>query len=180
MPAVSKSVGGARSEGEPLAHAVSLMVALAALWLLLSGHYVPLILTLGGFSCLLVTWIAGRMDVVDREGHPIHLTWRALTYWPWLIWQIVRSNIDVARIILTPSLPISPQLVKVETSQSDDLGRVVYANSITLTPGTVSIFVWSDSIEVHALTHSTADDLKTGEMNRRVCGMMGDPIEDKP
>ena len=157
-----------------MAHAVSLVVALAVVWLLLSGHYDPLLLTLGGLSCLFVTFIALRMDVVDHEGHPVHLTWRALTYWPWLLWQIIKSNIDVARIIVSPSLPISPELIKVETSQSDDLGRVVYANSITLTPGTVSIFVWSDSIEVHALTHETATELKSGEMNRRVCGMMGD------
>lgn len=157
-----------------MAHAASLLVALAVVWLLLSGHYDPLILTLGGLSCLFVTLIAQRMDVVDHEGHPIHLTWRALTYWPWLLWQIIQSNIDVARIILSPSLPISPELITVEASQSDDLGRVIFANSITLTPGTVSIFVWSGSIEVHALTHESAADLQSGEMNRRVSGMMGD------
>ncbi|MDJ0607809.1 MAG: Na+/H+ antiporter subunit E [Kiloniellales bacterium] len=157
-----------------MAHAVSLMVALAIVWLLLSGHYDPLIVGLGAVSCVLVTWIALRMDVVDREGHPIHLTWRAPFYWSWLLWQIVKSNFTVARIIVSPSLPISPELVKVDTSQSDDLGRVIYANSITLTPGTVSIYVWSNSIEVHALTRETADDLRTGEMDRRVCGMVGE------
>ncbi len=150
------------------------MVALAIVWLLLSGHYDPLIVGLGAVSCVLVTWIALRMDVVDREGHPIHLTWRAPFYWSWLLWQIVKSNFTVARIIVSPSLPISPELVKVDTSQSDDLGRVIYANSITLTPGTVSIYVWSNSIEVHALTRETADDLRTGEMDRRVCGMVGE------
>ena len=157
-----------------MAHAVSLAVALGAVWLLLSGHYDPLILGLGGASCLFVTWIALRMDVVDHEGHPVHLTWRALIYWSWLLWQIIKSNIDVARVILSPSLPISPQLIKVKASQSDDLGRVVFANSITLTPGTVSIFVWRDSIEVHALTQPAAADLQSGEMDRRVLNMMGE------
>ena len=157
-----------------MAHAVSLMVALAVVWLLLSGHYTPLIVGLGAFSCAFVTWIALRMDVVDREGHPIHLSWRAPFYWSWLLWQIVKSNFAVARIIVSPSLPISPELVKVDASQSDDLGRVIFANSITLTPGTVSIYVWSNSVEVHALTRETADDLRTGEMDRRVCGMVGD------
>ncbi len=150
------------------------MVALAVVWLLLSGHYDPLIVGLGAASCVLVTWIALRMDVVDREGHPIHLSWRAPIYWSWLLWQIIKSNITVARIILSPSLPISPELVKVEASQSDDLGRVIFANSITLTPGTVTIYVWSSSVEVHALTRETAEDLKTGEMDRRVCGMVGE------
>ena len=157
-----------------MAHAVSLMVALAVVWLLLSGHYDPLIVGLGAVSCVFVTWIALRMDVVDREGHPIHLSWRAPFYWSWLLWQIVKSNFAVARIIVSPSLPISPELVKVDASQSDDLGRVIFANSITLTPGTVSIYVWSNSVEVHALTRETADDLRTGEMDRRVCGMVGD------
>ncbi|MDH3472449.1 MAG: Na+/H+ antiporter subunit E [Rhodospirillales bacterium] len=157
-----------------MAHAVSLSVALFALWLLLSGHYEPLIIGLGAASCVFVALIARRMDVVDREGHPIHLTWRALMYWPWLAWEIVKSNIDVARIVLDPALPISPRVIKVEASQAEDLGRVIYANSITLTPGTVSIDVRGGTIEVHALTRSLAEGLETGEMDRRVSGMAGD------
>ncbi len=115
------------------------------------------------------------MDVVDREGHPIHLTWRALVYWPWLLWEIVKSNLQVARIILSPRLEISPELIKVPTSQGSDLGRVIYANSITLTPGTVSIYVWSEAIEVHALNRDFAAGVETGDMDRRVCAMEGKP-----
>ena len=152
---------------------ISLTVALFVLWLLLSGHYEPLIVILGLLSCVFVAWVAHRMDVVDREGHPIHLTWRAATYWPWLLWQIVKSNVDVARIVLSPRMPIERQIVWVRASQVDDLGYVIYGNSITLTPGTVTIDLIDDKIGVHALSDAFAEDLKSGDMDRRVTEMEG-------
>lgn len=159
--------------GTLLARAVSLTVSLFVLWLLLSGHYDPLLLSLGAVSCMLVAWIAYRMDVADHEGHPIHLTWRVLLYWIWLFWEIIKSNIQVARLILAPRLAISPTVIKVKASQPDDLGHVTYANSITLTPGTVSIDVRNATIEVHAITREMAESLQTGEMDRRVTRMEG-------
>ena len=130
-------------------------------------------MTLGALSCVLVGWIAHRMDVADREGHPIHLTWRALLYWPWLLWEIAKSNIQVARIIMDRRLPISPRVIWVKASQPDELGHVIYGNSITLTPGTVSIDVKDHQIEVHALAEVFAADLETGDMDRRATGMEG-------
>lgn len=152
---------------------VSLFLVLYVLWLLLSGHYDPLLLGLGALSCAFVTWIAHRMDVVDREGHPIHLTWRALIYWPWLFWQIVLSNIATARIILTPRMPIAPKVITVTTSQLDHLGQAIYGNSITLTPGTVTLNVRGNSMQVHCLAERFAEDLETGEMDRRSTRMEG-------
>jgi multicomponent Na+:H+ antiporter subunit E len=156
-----------------LVRAVSLSVVLYILWLLLSGHYEPLLLILGAVSCIFVAWIAYRMDVADREGHPIHLTWRSLVYWPWLFSEIVKANLEVARLILSPRLAISPTVIKVKASQPDELGHVIYANSITLTPGTVSIDVRESAIEVHAITREMAEGLQTGEMDRRVTRMEG-------
>ncbi len=156
-----------------MVHAVSLSVVLYILWLLLSGHYEPLLLILGAVSCIFVAWIAYRMDVADREGHPIHLTWRSLVYWPWLFWEIVKANLEVARLILSPRLAISPTVIKVKASQPDELGHVIYANSITLTPGTVSIDVRESTIEVHAITREMAEGLQTNEMDRRVTRMEG-------
>jgi multicomponent Na+:H+ antiporter subunit E len=155
-------------------HAISLALVLFALWLLLSGHYVPLLIGLGALSVLLVVTIALRMDVVDREGHPIHLSPKALLYWPWLAWEIVKSNVDVARRILSPTLPISPTVIRLKASQKSELGKVIYANSITLTPGTVSIDIDGDKIEVHALTREAAQALRTGDMDRRVTRFEGD------
>lgn len=153
--------------------AISLGGVLFGLWLLLSGHYDPLLIGFGLFSCALVVAIAHRMDVVDREGHPIDLGFGAVTYWLWLLLEIAKSNIDVARRILDPSLPISPTVIRVKTSQKTELGRVIYANSITLTPGTVSVQLADGMIEVHSLTADGAASLEEGEMDRRVTAMEG-------
>ena len=84
-------------------HSFSLGAVLFAVWLLLSGHYTPFIISLGIASSALVVLVTLRMDVADREGHPIHLTWRALPYWSWLILEIIKANIDVAKQIVSPS-----------------------------------------------------------------------------
>jgi multicomponent Na+:H+ antiporter subunit E len=152
-------------------HAVSLVIALAGLWMILSFDHDPLLLGLGAVSVALSAAIAMRMGFTDREGHPTHLLTHGLAYWPWLLLEIAKSNVAVARVILHPRLPISPQIIKVPTSQRTDLGRVIYANSITLTPGTVSIRVRPDTIIVHALTAEGARSLATGDMDRRISRM---------
>lgn len=149
----------------------SLAGVLFGLWLLLSGHFEPLLLGFGIASCLLVVAIAHRMDVIDHEGHPIHIWHRALLYWPWLLIEIAKSNIEVARLILHPKLPISPVLLQVSASQKTDLGQVIYANSITLTPGTVSVELEDGKILVHALTEAGATALEAGKMDRRVASL---------
>ena len=160
--------------GSGVIRAFSLGIFLAAIWLLLSGHYTPLILAFGAVSVVFVVWLARRMDVVDREGHPMHLTWGAPLYWSWLGWQIVLSNIAVARAILAPRLSIDPRMIEVEATQGDDLGRVTFANAITLTPGTVTVRVLENRrILVHALTAEAADDLASGDMARRTTRMTG-------
>ncbi|MSO90408.1 MAG: cation transporter [Acetobacteraceae bacterium] len=147
---------------------VSLILALAAFWLLLSGHFTPFLLALGLASVLAVTWFVDRrMRVVDLEGHPSHLSLNVLTYWPWLLWEIVKAAWDVTKIILHPRLPISPEIIRVPASQKTDVGQVIYANSITLTPGTISLETDDGSILVHALTRAGADGLATGDMDRR-------------
>jgi len=147
---------------------LSLGMVLAILWLALSGHFEPLLLAFGGGSVLLVTWLAVRMEVSDPEGHPIHLALRGLRYWPWLLQQMLVSSLSVIRIILDPRLPISPRLIQVQPSQHTDLGRVIFANSITLTPGTVSVRVSEEGVLVHSLTERGARALAAGHMDRRV------------
>lgn len=154
--------------------AFSLGIFLAGIWLLLSGHYTPLILAFGAGSVVLVVWLARRMDVIDNEGHPVHLTWQAPLYWLWLGWQIALSNIAVARDILSVNPSIDPRMIEVDAPQSDDLGRVTFANAITLTPGTVSVrMLPNDRILVHALTTAAAEDLESGAMARRTKGLTG-------
>ncbi len=155
-----------------MVHAISLAAVLAGLWILLSGHFEPLLLGFGVLSCAVVVAISLRMDVVDHEGHPIHLGPTALSYFPWLLLEIAKSNIDVARRILDPRLPVTPTRIRVKASQRSELGQMIYANSITLTPGTVSMSIDDGFIDVHALTADGAAALAAGEMDRRVTAMM--------
>ena len=153
---------------------LGLVITLFIFWLLLSGIYQPLIISFGIASSLLVAWIAHRMDVIDHEGFPIHLGAKAVSYWPWLIWEIIKANIDVAAIIIKPKLPITPTMFNSPASQKTEVGQVTYANSITLTPGTISVGVADGIVEVHALTSQSADDVITGRMDKRVSQMEGD------
>jgi len=150
-------------------HAVALGMTLFGVWLLWSGHYNPLLISFGAVSCLLVVLLSWRMDIVDEEAAPVQLGLRPFIFYaPWLAWRIVLANIDVARLILDPQLPVSPVIVRVKASQKGDLGRVIYANSITLTPGTVSVDMMGDVITVHALTTKLAESDQSGDMDRRV------------
>lgn len=143
------------------------------LWLLASGHYTALLITFGVASCTGVVVLCRRMAIVDAEAVPVHLLLRALRYVPWIVYQVVIANIDVARRVLFPASGITPQFFNVVATQRTDLGRVLYANSITLTPGTVSVVVFDDRITVHAISKEGADSLREGEMDRQVSRMEG-------
>ncbi len=147
---------------------VSLAIALFAFWLLLSGQTSPFLIAAGIGSALAVLAICERMGILDREGQPIHLGLRAAAYWGWLTWEIAKSAWDVTKLILGPIGGISPTLVRVRASQATEVGRVIYANSITLTPGTISLELADDTIIVHALTRDGAASLEGGDMDRRV------------
>ncbi|MCC3306233.1 Na+/H+ antiporter subunit E [Sneathiella sp. HT1-7] len=151
---------------------ISLFLVLMAVWLLLSGHYTPLITGFGIASCLLSALIAYRMDVIDHESHPIYLGPRIISYWGWLVVEIFKANIDVAKCVLFPSRYLRPSMFTVTASQKSDLGRVIYANSITLTPGTVTVDLDDDQVMVHALTEGSADGVKNGDMDQRVTKVM--------
>ena len=154
---------------------VVLFVVLMAVWLLNSGHYTALLIGFGVASSLFVVFLSWRMGIVDREGLPVHLLPRALVYSPWLFKEIFKANVDVAKRVLTPFEPdISPRLFDTGVTQKSDLGRVIYANSITLTPGTVSIGVRGAYITVHAIAEDVADGLQEGEMDRRVTWLEGE------
>jgi len=146
----------------------TLVAALYLFWILMSGMFEPFLLAAGLGSALAVTWIARGMQIFDREGHPFHLTWAALAYWPWLIREIMKSAVEVARIILDPKLPASPTVVRFRPRQKTAVGLVTHANSITLTPGTLSIEVAREGFMVHALTAEGAAATAASEMDRRV------------
>ena len=147
-----------------MGHIISLAVLLFALWLGLSGHFNPLLIGLGLASTALAVLLAHRMDILDHESHPALLTPRLVRFWIFLGGEIVKANIDVIRRILRPGKSISPQLVTLPLPQKTDLARVIYANSITLTPGPVTLRLDKDTLLVHALSREAAADLATGRM----------------
>ena len=147
---------------------------LFAIWLLLSWHFDALLIAFGLATCTLAVWVGVRMGTVDRESVPIHLVGGALLYAPWLVWEIFKSNVRVARIILAARLRVDPSIVHFRASQRTDLGRFIYANSITLTPGTVTTGIVGDDFEVHAIVQSEIDGSEENDMNRRVTTLEGE------
>jgi multicomponent Na+:H+ antiporter subunit E len=140
----------------------------AGVWLLLSGHYTSLILSLGVLSVLLVTWFIWRMDRVDRELGVLPMRPRLLYYLLWLMWQVVLSNIDLVRRIWDPTLPIRPTWQRLDIKVTSALAKTLYANSITLTPGTLTTDVRDDHFMVHSLSPDGIDELRKGAMERQI------------
>ena len=149
-------------------HTIFLFLSLSVFWLLNSGHNTALMLALGVASITFVIYIAHRMDVVDHESQPLHLTLKLPGYYAWLIKEVIHSNLLVVKHIWLGNNTISPTLATITASQKTDIGKVIYANSITLTPGTVTINVEGDKFMVHALLRESIEDLQAGEMDCRV------------
>ena len=140
-------------------------------WLLWSGMYKPLLLVLGALSCLLVLLLSLRMGSFRQGVFSLHLVWRLLPFWAWLARELVVSNLQVARIILSPRLPISPTVIRLDALPREPVGQAILGNSITLTPGTVTLDDHEGELLVHCLTRQGADALLAGDMNRRVAAL---------
>ena len=150
---------------------ILIAITLFIYWLALSGHYEWWLVAFGAVLSVLVVAFCRGKGITDSEGFPVGLVPRGLLgYWPWLLWQIVLSGLRVTRLILSPALPISPTLVKVDAKQNTAVGLVTYANSITLTPGTISIEASEKGscIWVHAIEREGAEGFADDEMNRKV------------
>ncbi len=149
---------------------IRLTLTMVVLWILLSGLFKTQLVILGGLSVVLVVWLANRMKVLQHRGQPIYFRFTHIVeYWGWLAYQILLSNIDVTRRVWSRELPIKPTLRRVTATPDTELGRVIYANSITLTPGTTAInFTPEDDILVHALHEDSLLELEGGEMAEHI------------
>jgi multicomponent Na+:H+ antiporter subunit E len=151
-----------------------LAVLLAASWLLWSGMFKPLLLALGGVSCLLVLYLAQRMRLFEHDVFSLRFTGRLLRFWGWLGREIVRSSLDVTRVVLSPKLPISPTVTEFDSACEHPVDRTILGNSITLTPGTLTLRIDERHFVVHALTEDGAREIAGGEMDGRVAALRGD------
>jgi|TARA_B110000881_G_C18191022_1_gene324795 multicomponent Na+:H+ antiporter subunit E len=150
---------------------ISLFIILLILWLLMSGHYTFLITTLGVLSCIFCVYLAKRAKLIDDEGLPLIFFPRLTNYLLWLFREIVNSNISTAKAIITGK--IDPEIFTVKVSQISEVGKVTYANSITLTPGTVTTQINKNTFEIHALNSDFGDDVRSGQMDKKVKWLEG-------
>jgi multicomponent Na+:H+ antiporter subunit E len=148
----------------PVKHTINLGILLFALWLGLSGQLNALMLSLGLVSTLVVVYLAHRMDLIDQEIYPAHMTLLLLRFWLFLAREVIIANIDVIKRIFRPGKNISPQLFELPLTLKSDVSRVIYANAITLTPGTVSANLDKKTVTVHTLSIEAAQDLSSGRM----------------
>ena len=146
-----------------------LTAALAGLWLLLSGYFdKPLLLVFGVLSVALTVYLARRAGVLDHEGVPDGLMPRVFGYWWWLALEIGKANIAVARIALAIKPEYSPKMIRIKTPTRTNEGLATFCNSVTLTPGTVTVDLEPDHFLVHALTEEFADEAAILDMGARV------------
>lgn len=153
-----------KSRTRPWLVIVGWLCILAVVWLLWSGLYKPLLLGLGLFSCLITVYLAHRTGFFE-EATSVHVLPKIPLYWLDLFIEIIKSSIDVTRIVLDPKLPISPTVVDMEASPKGGIGQVILGNSITLSPGTVTIDIHDGRLKIHCLTKESAEALLAGPTN---------------
>ncbi len=148
-------------------------VFLFALWLLMSGIYDnPLIVGFGVISSVLATWIVYRLDLFPTvDGAPSLNPWALIKYLFWLVVEIGKADWAVTKVIIAPETPKRQRLIKVAARQNTDIGRMMFANSITITPGTISVETYEKEFLVHALTGEAADMGGLEAMGKRVCDL---------
>lgn len=154
-------------------HIAKWTILLVIFWLLLSGIIQPLMLFFGVISVILVLVALVRMDTTDKEPKAIGTGIPFLRYTPWLIGQITLSSLEVTKMVWGAPSKVSPTLATVDASEIPEDCRALYANSITLTPGTLSVDLDGDDVTVHALQQSSIDELKQGHMKNKITSIWG-------
>jgi multicomponent Na+:H+ antiporter subunit E len=160
--------GALRERSKVMRWIVRMALPLAVFWLVLSGHVEPLFLALGGASVVLVCWVSLRADLAEQHAVTFPLALRLPRYLLWLGKEMLVSSVAVVWKVWSPRPALRPVVTATPSRDMPDLSQVVYANSITLTPGTLSLDVADDRIEVHSLDEANADTLHAGAMLRRV------------
>ena len=150
-----------------------LFIVLMAGWLLMSGHYNGLLISLGVISVAFCVWLSHAINATDEEGFPTHILARLPAYLFWLFGEIIKSNYATAKFIINGRG--DPEIFNVTATQNTAAGIATYANSITLTPGTVTIDIneeeAKDQFLVHALHADFGEDVRSNDMDRRVSAL---------
>jgi multicomponent Na+:H+ antiporter subunit E len=155
-------------------HMTKWTILLSTFWLLLSGYIQPLLLGFGAVSVIVVLFVLKRMDDVDQEKQELGTGLRLIRYLPWLTWQIITSSLQVTKLIWGSTDKLSPSLATIKVDNVPPKRRALYANSITLTPGTLSVDLVGDEITVHALQKSSIDELEQKVMEKKITQIWGE------
>ena len=145
-------------------------VAMFTFWVVLSGMFDAFHLTLGVISCLLVAHFSHDLLFYgDDDQSWVRGLWGFITYVPWLFYQIIIANLQVAYVVLHPNMfeLIDPHVIRFKTKLKRPISKVIFAQSITLTPGTITVSIHDDEFSVYALTRNASESLP-GEMETRV------------
>jgi len=150
-------------------HLLKVFTLIFIFWFLLSGMTNLLMIMLGLFSSFLVVWIINKMDLIDHEVsfHNFNIG-KLIIYFFWLLREIIVSNLKVCLYIVTPNKKINPEIIKIKSSQNSEFANVLYANSITLTPGTVTINVDKNDFTVHTLDTQFKESLEKNIMDKKI------------
>ncbi|MBR1552639.1 MAG: Na+/H+ antiporter subunit E [Schwartzia sp.] len=180
------SVRDKRIVGSPAVHLLSMAVVLFGFWMLLSGNTQTKFLVYGVLTAVIAAWVTYPVLLVPNASdtkkyfvfgvNPVKL----VLYLVWLFWQLILANIDVIRATVRPEIEIDPSVVRFRYQTDNPMAKVVLANSITLTPGTVTMNMTEDGLyEVHALTAGAAEGLRGGDMQKKVAWLFGESYDFK-
>lgn len=152
------------------------IIALFLFWYVLSGKNFILLISVGLICSVLIVFYQNKLKMVDDKSMPISILPKAVLYWMWLYKEVIQSSLYVSKLILSREMDITPQYFKIKSNQKTTMGFNIFANSITMTPGTISVIInnTSKEIDIHALTMDTKASLQNGIMDKRIKKLMGD------
>lgn len=148
------------------------VLVLFGLWLLMSGIYKPLIVGLGLGSAIFAVYVVRRMDKIDGAQMDLKIDPMGfLAYFGWLLVEIAKANWNVAKLILAPDVKLNQTFLHIPYGQKTSVAKTIFANSITLTPGTITVEVEDGTFLVHAVNYTDGDSEAIADMDARVCAV---------
>ena len=170
--------------GSPMVHMTCLALVLFAFWMVLSGRTETKFVVYGILTAVVTTWVTYPLLLVpNKDGSKKYYVFgfsnpKMIMYFFWLMWQLVLANIDVLLATTGQELNIDPKVVRFRFKADNPMASVILANSITLTPGTVTMNVTDDGVyEIHALTVGAAAGVLDGGMQKKVADLYGEKFD---
>lgn len=170
--------------GSPIVHLTGMIIVLFAFWMVMSGRTETKFIVYGVLTAAVVSWITYPLLLVpNKDNSKRYFVFgvsvpKFIGYFFWLMWQLVLANVDVLLATTSQEMAIDPKIVRFYFRADNPMATVVLANSITLTPGTVTVNVTDDGLyEIHALTPGAASGVLDGSMQKKVAELYGEKFD---